>query len=237
MRFRRIGASDQVQPGGALLRSGREARALGLAAVALVALGALAGGGVVWARGSASQITACIEARTGYLVSGSSCGGHVLTWNTDGHAGPQGLPGAPGPKGEPGPPGANGASGPAGPPGPSVAWATFHDGQITLAKKQKKEFFLTIPQAGLYLVLAKAEIFASETGAAFCSLRRVGKEYHDESAVSGPGGTASMQILETFPKNGKARLACRSNDDPVGAGIHFWKITAVRLGGFLNVGQ
>lgn len=113
----------------------------------------------------------------------------------------------------------------------------FHDGQINLAKLQKKEFFLTIPQAGLYLVLAKAQIYASETGSVSCSLRRLGKEYHDESQASGPGGTVSMQILETFPKNAKARLACRANTDPIGAGIHFYKITALRLSGFLNVGQ
>jgi hypothetical protein len=142
-----------------------------------------------------------------------------------------------GAKGEPGPPGAAGAAGPAGPPGPSVAWATFHDGQINLARFQKKEFFLTIPQAGLYLVLAKAEIFTGEFGAVACSLRRLGKDYHDESEATGPGGTVAMQILEAFPKNGKVRLACRANDSAGGAGIHFWKITAVRLGGYLNVGQ
>jgi hypothetical protein len=208
-------------------------------AVSLVALGALLGGGIVWARGSASQITACIEPRTGYLVSGSGCGGHVLTWNTDGparpkgEAGPAGPKGDPGPSGPPGPPGSKGAQGPA---GPSVAWAMFHDGQINLAKKQKKEFFLTVPEAGLYLVLAKVEVFTGETGAVFCSLRRLGMNYHDESVTRG-SGTPSMQILESFPKNGTVRLACQANDGPDGAGLHFYKITAVKLGGFQNIGQ
>jgi hypothetical protein len=167
----------------------------------------------------------------------------MLPFNTQGAKGdpgpqgPAGPPGAPGAPGQAGAKGAAGIAGPAGPAGPSFARATFHDGQVTLARKQKKEFFLTLPQAGLYLVLAKAEIFSGETGAAFCSLRRLGMEYHDESVASGPGGTVSMQILDAFPKNGKARLTCRANDDPDGAGIHFWKITAIRLGGFLNVGQ
>lgn len=79
----------------------RRLRALGLAA-GLIAVGALAGGGLVWAGGTASEISACVEPRTGYLVYGRSCGGSSLTWSQQGPAGPQGpagLQGAPGPKG------------------------------------------------------------------------------------------------------------------------------------------
>jgi hypothetical protein len=163
----------------------------------------------------------------------------VLTWNTDGPAGPKGEAGPAGPKGDPGPsgpPGPPGSKGAQGPAGPSVAYATFHDGQINLAQKQKKEFFLTVPEAGLYLVLAKVKVFSGQYGGVFCSLRRLGKAYHDESATGPFAGTVSMQILESFPKNGKARLACEANDSD-GAGLHFYKITAVKLGGFQNIGQ
>jgi hypothetical protein len=76
-----------------------------LLASALVAVGALVGGGAVWARGTASEISACVEPRTGYLVYGRSCGGASLTWNQQGPAGPQGQAGpqgAAGPKGDPG---------------------------------------------------------------------------------------------------------------------------------------
>ena len=67
---------------------------MGVAAVLLLALGALAGGGVVWARGTASAINACVEPRTGYLKLGTSCGGgQQLTWNAEGPAGPKGDPG------------------------------------------------------------------------------------------------------------------------------------------------
>jgi Collagen triple helix repeat (20 copies) len=83
-----------------------------LAALCLVALGALIGGGIVWARGNESQINACVEPRTNYLKFGTSCGGQQLTWNTEG---PQG------PKGDPGPSGAQGAQGSAGPQGPPGA--------------------------------------------------------------------------------------------------------------------
>jgi hypothetical protein len=63
---------------------------------ALIVLGALIGAGAVWARASASEISACVEPRTNYLKFGSSCGGQQLTWNTQGPQGPAG------PKGDPG---------------------------------------------------------------------------------------------------------------------------------------
>ena len=79
---------------------------MGVAAVLLLALGALAGGGVVWARGTASAINACVEPRTGYLKLGTSCGGgQQLTWNAEGPAGPKGDPGPAGPAGPAGPKG------------------------------------------------------------------------------------------------------------------------------------
>ena len=60
------------------------------AALCLVVFGALIGGGIVWARGNQSQISACVEPRTNYLKFGSSCGGQQLTWNTEGPQGPKG---------------------------------------------------------------------------------------------------------------------------------------------------
>lgn len=90
-----------TSPGGALRKPFRK----GLAALLLVVLGAFTGGGIVWARGSASQITACVEPRTNYLKLGDSCGGQQLTWNTEGPAGPKGDAGPVGPKGDQGPKG------------------------------------------------------------------------------------------------------------------------------------
>jgi hypothetical protein len=71
-------------------------------AAVLVAAGSLVGGGVVWARGTATEITACVEPRTGYLVYERSCGGASLTWSQQGPAGPQGQAGPQGPKGDTG---------------------------------------------------------------------------------------------------------------------------------------
>ena len=76
-----------------------------LLAVALVAVGALSGGGLVWARGSATEISACVEPRTGYLVYGHSCGGSTIVWSQEGPAGPAGPAG---PQGAAGPRGAAG---------------------------------------------------------------------------------------------------------------------------------
>ena len=91
--------------------------------VALVALGALLAGGVVWAQ-TPSEITACVEPRTGYLRIGGSCaGGQTLAWNQQG---PKGDAGAAGPKGDAGP---RGEAGPAGPKGScSPCWSmAIHD--------------------------------------------------------------------------------------------------------------
>jgi hypothetical protein len=82
-------------------RSSRLLLKLVLAAV-LVAVGSLIGGGLVWARVTASEISACIEPRTGYLVYERSCGGATLTWSQQGPAGAQGQPGPQGPKGDTG---------------------------------------------------------------------------------------------------------------------------------------
>ena len=89
-------------------RSGRPInhrhRTLPLAA-ALVFVGALSGGGLVWARGTAAEISACVEPRTGYLVYGRSCGGASIAWSQEGPVGPQGPAGQ---QGATGPPGATG---------------------------------------------------------------------------------------------------------------------------------
>jgi hypothetical protein len=82
-------------------------RTLPLAA-GLVAIGALSGGGLVWAHGNATDISACVEPRTGYLVYGRSCGGANITWSQQGPAGPVGQAGPAGPQGAPGPKGAAG---------------------------------------------------------------------------------------------------------------------------------
>jgi hypothetical protein len=89
------------------------------AAVFLVALGALVGGGIVWAQGNQSQITACVEPRTNYLKFGSSCGGQQLTWNIEGPQGPKGDSGPAGAQGVQGPAGLQGQPGKRGPAGPA----------------------------------------------------------------------------------------------------------------------
>lgn len=75
---------------------------IGLAVTGLAVAGLV---GAIIARAATqdtSQITACVEAKTGYLYLAKSCAGSSLTWS---QAGPQGATGAPGPAGPPGPPG------------------------------------------------------------------------------------------------------------------------------------
>jgi hypothetical protein len=83
-------------------------------AAALVAVGSLLGGGMVWAKGAGSPISACVEPRTGYLVYGRSCGGQTIAWDQEGPPGPAGQAGQAGVEGAPGQPGPAGPAGPAG---------------------------------------------------------------------------------------------------------------------------
>lgn len=110
-----------------------------LAAVGLVVLGTLVGGGIVWAKVNQSQISACVEPRTNYLKFGSSCGGQQLAWNTEGPQGPKGDSGPAGGKGEPGtrgpagPAGRAGRTGPKGDPNVLKVRVTGGDQPVTLS--------------------------------------------------------------------------------------------------------
>jgi hypothetical protein len=85
-----------------------------VAAAGLVAVGALAGAGGLWAGALAPQaeIRACVGPTDGHLYLASRCPGQALVWNQEGTTGPAGPAGAVGPQGQPGP------QGPPGPPGP-----------------------------------------------------------------------------------------------------------------------
>lgn len=82
-------------------------------AACLLAVGALLGGGIVSARSTAGEITACLDAN-GYFFqapAGRSCPGASLTWSEQGPAGPPGPQGAQGPAGPQGVAGTPGAAG------------------------------------------------------------------------------------------------------------------------------
>jgi hypothetical protein len=233
--------------------SRRLRRTLPLAA-GLVAIGALSGGGLVWAHGSATEISACVEPRTGYLVYGRSCGGANLTWSQEGPAGPAGPTG---PKGAAGkgiePPSAaeiqlrthppKGLRAAPGKPdlarlaklkpslGSGGVWAfsSWHDQAVSLASLKdaftpKVVSHLDVP-AGKYVVVAKADGF-SETydELGFVACALVAGVDSDTSSFKGDSNL-TLTVVHSFPQPGQIVLRCSG----FGAVLKDVKITAIRV--------
>lgn len=221
------------------------------AAAALVALGSLLGGGMVWARTSADQITACVD-RTGFLKQGSSCGGgQVLTWNTEGPAGPKGdkgergeagLQGAPGRAAELSPEeksllelGSKGVAPAAKAPltklklpelsigdgGGPWAFSAWHDQPVSVGKSWKTLAALAVPK-GKYVIFAKAHLAG---GGAQCSLVA-----YPDSDTSFAYGIAAMalNVAHTFSaeQGGQIRFMCVTSTQ---GSVGLIKITAIRV--------
>lgn len=213
-----------------------------------VGLGLLAGATVVGAQGGGTIYACVFDNPTGpnvRIVTEADLPCPVrsepLSWAVEGPQGPQGVAGNQGLPGPQGVAGAKGSTGAVGPPGAAgagaVAWGRFKSGFKVLKKGQSTSLDLKLPQAGLYAVIAKAAFQASNYN---CTLRRLGKPssaYHDESFGGGAagGGTVFLHFLYDFPAGGVARLRC-SNYSNQQATVSNRKITAIKLGGFLNVG-
>ncbi len=131
---------------------------LAATAAAAIALGAAAFG---YARGSANEITACVESDGGGLYVASSCPGRSLTWNKEGPQGPPGPIGAQGPAGPAGPPGPPGPIGPAGPAGPGRAYLYVVHERRTAANRDWTKRMSVPCSSGQTAVAGGAEILPS----------------------------------------------------------------------------
>ena len=234
-------------------------RTLPLAA-ALVAVGALSGGGLVWARGTAAEISACVEPRTGYLVYGRSCGGASIAWSQEGPVGPQGPAG---PQGAAGkgiePPSAaeiqlrnhppKGLKAVPGKPnlarlaklkpnlGSGGVWAfsSFHDEFVPLASVKdgftpKLVSHLDVP-AGKYVVVAKADGHTETYNElGFVLCSLVAGVDSDTSSFDGDGNL-TLTVVHGFAEPGRIALRCTG----FGAALRYVKITAIRVDVLKNV--
>ena len=181
-------------------------RTLIAACVAAFALASgLAGGGMVWARTSASQIDACVEARTGYLVLGR-CAGQPLSWNVEGPAGP------------PGPPGPQGAPGATGPPGKGLEPKPASKDQLALRAATPKVLHTpSKPKPGALQHLSKLELPDGEVQA--------WSVYHDQ-AIFVPNALGTL----LDPGSAKAVVAAHL-DVPAGKYVVVAKAAVFRQAG------
>jgi hypothetical protein len=240
------------------LREALMCRAIPVVAALLVALSALAGGGLVWAQGSASDLSACVEPRTGYLVYGRACGGETLTWSRQG---PQGEAGPAGPKGDPG----AGGSAPAPPveiqvrthppkalhaspgkpnlaklasgsDGQVAAFSAFHDQDVALP--EAKLFgsapagvaHLDVP-AGRFVVVAKADVLPSSWAdvEGFALCDLVAGADYDSSSGA-PNTTLALTVVHAYAKPGRIALRCLGLETV----LQRIKITAIRVDALKN---
>lgn len=140
-----------------------------------------------------------------------------------------------GPVGPAGPAGAAGATGPA---GPSDAYSAFHDAAVPTSSPEAVLATLTIPQAGKYVIIAKA--WFSNSGAIVqMNCRLVSGANFDRSRFvlhAAPSGSQAVPftVSTELAAAGVAQLLCDDSGGVVTA--NDIKITAIKVGNLTNAG-
>jgi len=135
----------------------------------------------------------------------------------------------------------SGGGGPPGPPGPSDAYSTSRNGSIAILGPWTTIATLSLPQAGAYVVFAKAEVgnaHASARGVADCLLT-AGNDSDRTMSVLEPGSqgtdaaTIALHLGHEFAGPGTVTLEC---NDFVGGTVSARnvKVTAIRVGTLTN---
>jgi hypothetical protein len=141
-----------------------------------------------------------------------------------------------GPAGPPGPAGAAGAAGPAGPAGPSDAYARFLDGPIAVPAALTTLTNLSIPQAGRYVIFAKAFVTGTAgTTDVVCQL--VAGTDLDEAqtyAQNTDSWTVSTIVAHEFAAAGSVDFKCSATAGAAQA--KFIKIAAIKVANLTNSG-
>ncbi len=213
-----------------------------LTALAVAAVGALGAAAFGYARGSADEITACVESDGGALYLAEKCPGQSLTWNRQGPVGPTGPAGPPGPAG---PAGAAGPPGPQGVPGKSGKDAAV---EAWLNRRQTPTGGTAVASVALrrgrYVLIGKAEVLAEHPHSfGQCrlylgsALLDVGDAYDDTPVTPGealtphPGPVVVIGFANVGGA-GTARLRCGSSREGVTFGrasLLALKVGAIRV--------
>ncbi len=140
-------------------------------------------------------------------------------------AGPQGPAGPAGPKGSPG---SSGAQGPAGPEGPSNALVHYVSGPVTIVADAKITIDdLNIPQAGTYVIFAKA--FFGTGPEPLCTLVAGGDNDMGISQTAGGPQTMTLTVDHVYAAPGDAQFQCTTGGG--GSNIaQFIVVNAIKVG-------
>lgn len=110
------------------------------------------------------------------------------------------------PAGPPGPTGPAGPAGAAGAAGPSDAYARFVPGPVAVPAAPTTLASLTIPQAGKYVVTAKAYVSGAAAATALCRL--VAGTDQDSALGSGIAFTLASIVVHEFAAAGSVDFQC-----------------------------
>lgn len=141
-----------------------------------------------------------------------------------------------GPAGPAGPAGAAGAAGAAGPAGPSDAYARFVNGPVAIPAANTTLANLSIPQAGRYVIWAKAYITSPASGTATCKLV-AGADFDTSvsyaSSTTSTVFTLSNLVVHEYAAAGSADFQCAAAGT---VSANFIKIAAIRVANLTNSG-
>ena len=192
---------------------------------------ALGGTGVAATVALAPNSVGTAQLRNNAVVSAKVRNGSLL--RADFRSGQ--LPAGPrGPVGPPGPTGATGAAGAAGPAGPSDAFARFLNGPIAVPAALTTLANLSIPQAGKYVLWAKAYFTSTALGVVTCRLV-AGTDVDQSQSHVQPGlpFTLSNLVVHEFAAAGSTDFQCSATGTQQ---ANFIKIAAIKVGNLTNSG-
>jgi len=140
-------------------------------------------------------------------------------------AGPQGPAGPAGPKGSPG---SAGAQGPAGPEGPSNAFVHYVIGPVTIGGAVGTVDDLSIPQAGTYVIFAKAMFGTGPE--LLCTLQAgTDEDMGISNTVAGPQ-TMTLTVDYVYTGPGDAQFQCSTGGGSGTNIAQFVVVNAIKVG-------
>jgi hypothetical protein len=136
--------------------------------------------------------------------------------------------------GPPGPPGQQGQTGAAGPAGPSDAFARFLNGPVAVPAANTTLANLSIPQAGRYVLWAKAYFTSTALGVVTCRLV-AGTDNDQSQTFVQPNFpfTLSNIVVHEFAAAGSADFQCAATGTQQ---ANFIKIAAIKVANLANSG-
>jgi hypothetical protein len=129
------------------------------------------------------------------------------------------------------PAGPRGLPGPAGPVGPSDGYSASLVGPVSVAVQEKPAALaeLEIPQAGSYVIGAKAYFESTGSGIATitCTLDTREGDVDAVQLLAGSPTPVALSVTHVYPAPGAVDLSC---DARAPAEAHYVRITAIRVG-------